>query len=382
MTATTSKPTTFDAIAFRRHLHQYPELSENEFNTATLIATQLNAFGLSPITGVGGHGVICIIEGQKSGPTTLFRADFDALPIEEKATHHHISRHPGVMHACGHDGHSTSLLKVAEALATTPPRNGRVILLFQPAEEVGTGAIAMLEHPALKNLTIDHTFAYHNLPGYPLHHVIIKPQTFACASTGVQIELVGKTSHAANPENGINPTDVMIELVQFLRTLPARYPDAFSLVTVAHVQLGEHVFGVAPGDAKILATLRSDHNPTFTNMKLTIQDKIEQIQRSSHLQVKLNWHEPFIAAVNDTEHYHIVKQQANELGLTVSELKEPMRWSEDFAEFLKRWPGALFCIGSGEDHPQLHNPDYDFPDALIDTASRLFLSIIDSLHHH
>ncbi len=372
----------FDAPTFRRQLHQHPELSGQEQHTARAICEQLQGFGLEPITDIGGHGIICIIEGQHAGDTTLLRADFDALPITEVASHDHISQKPGIMHACGHDGHTTSLLKVAEQLSLTPPQCGKVILLFQPAEEIGTGAAAMLSDSKLRDITIDHAFAYHNLPGHPLHQVIVKPSTFACASVGAKIELQGKTSHAAWPEHGINPTSVMLEIIEFLQALPNQYRDVFSLVTVAHVKLGDAVFGVAPGSATILATMRSECNQTFATMQQALIDKLAHLKLHSELDVHLSWDEPFQAAVNDEAHYQMVKQQAQALGLNVTELAEPMRWSEDFAEFLAQTKGALFCIGSGEHHPELHNPDYDFPDPLLDTAAALFLALINDLHQN
>ena len=223
-------------------------------------------------------------------------------------------------------------------------------------------------------------FAYHNLPGYPLHTVIIKPDTFACASTGVTIELEGKTSHAARPENGINPTTAMLKIIQHLQRMPEEYKTAFTLVTVVHASLGEEAFGTSPGRATILATLRSDNSSVLNTMKQDLLDTILCISADEGLTSSVKWLELFNAAVNSPRQCGIVSQQAQQLGLSVVELEEPMRWSEDVAEFLIKWPGALFCIGSGDEHPELHNPDYDFPDVLIDTASSLFFSIINRLH--
>jgi amidohydrolase len=370
----------FKAESFRKQLHKYPELSGHEINTAFNIAQQLRQFGLNPQEGIGGHGVICTVSGEQDGELTLLRADFDALPIQEKATHSHVSVNHGIMHACGHDGHTASLLAVAEKLAVTPPKHGKVILLFQPAEETGVGASAMLNSAELKQLKIDNVFAYHNLPGQPLHEVVIKNNTFACASTGVSIELEGKTSHAAYPENGLNPAKAMIEILQFLEGLSSQYTQNFALVTIVSAQLGEEAFGVSAGRARIMATLRSDSNSTFQAMQSKIRLKLEEVEKLSGLGVEHSWHEPFNAAVNSSAHVDIVRTQAKQLGFEVNELREPMRWSEDFSEFLIHYPGALFCIGSGESHPELHNPDYDFPDEIIETASTLFMSIVKQIH--
>lgn len=375
-----SHPHTFNATQFRRQLHMFPELSNQEVNTAAKIVKQLSMFGLTAKENIGGNGIVCVIDSGNTGETTLFRADFDALPIVEKSTHQHVSQHCGVMHACGHDGHTASLLMVAEHLANHPPSRGKIILLFQPAEETGTGAEEMLKHPWLNEQSVDNTFAYHNLPGHPVGSILVKPDTFACASTGVSIEFQGKTSHAARPENGISPVEVMMTVIRQLQTLSEHYPDTFTLVTIVHAQLGEEAFGVSPGYAKVMATLRSECNTTFEQMKKKLLNTLSELENNSDIKITLQWDEPFNAAVNSAKHCDIVAEQAEELGLSVIQLSEPMRWSEDFSQFLLKWPGALFCIGSGESHPQLHNPDYDFPDEILATASSLFISIAQRLH--
>ncbi|MGR5140180.1 amidohydrolase [Photobacterium sp. DNB23_23_1] len=375
----------FDPINFRHFLHQYPELSHHERQTADVINQQLRQFGLVPKADLGGHGIVVEFDSKNPGETSLFRADFDALPIHENACHHYASRHSGIMHACGHDGHTASLMMVAKYLCTHPPVTGRVLLLFQPAEETGSGATAMLQEPWLAQQHIDNVFAYHNLPGYPLNTVVIKPNTFACASTGVSIELFGKTSHAAKPENGVAPTYAMMETIKLIQQLPEQFPDVFALTTVVHASLGETAqgkatFGTAPGYAKVLATLRSDSSETLLMMKSLIEQQIATQCQQEQLGLKVSWQEWFNAAVNSQPHCQQVIHQARGLGLPVNIVEEPMRWSEDVAEFLAKWPGAMFCLGSGEQHPQLHNPDYDFPDALIATASQLFCALIEEKH--
>ncbi|WEM44978.1 amidohydrolase (plasmid) [Photobacterium sp. DA100] len=375
----------FDPVAFRRCLHQYPELSHCEHRTAEMINQQLRQFGLTPRTGLGGHGTVVEFDSGKPGKTSLFRADFDALPIQEQADRPYASRQAGVMHACGHDGHTASLMAVAKHLSEHPPQSGRVLLLFQPAEETGAGAAAMLQDPWLAEQHIDSVFAYHNLPGYPLNTVLIKPNSFACASTGVTIELFGKTSHAAKPEDGLPPTAAMINTIELIQRLPLQFPEVFALTTVVHASLGETTngeaaFGTAPGYAKVLATLRSDDSQTLVAMKSLIEQQISALCATEQLRSEISWQEWFNAAVNSQQHCQQVIEQARSLDLPVERLKEPMRWSEDMAEFLAQWPGALFCLGSGEHHPQLHNPDYDFPDTLIDTACNLFRALINDIH--
>ncbi|WP_028569735.1 amidohydrolase [Salinivibrio costicola] len=370
----------FDPLAFRHALHQYPELSNHEAQSARTIAVQLRDFGLTPHTDVGGHGIVVDIAGREPGPTTLLRADFDALPIHEHTQLDYASCHDGIMHACGHDGHAAALLAVAAELCQTPPKQGTVILAFQPAEETGEGAARLCADPLLVTRHIDNVYAFHNLPGFAQHQIVVRPSTFACASTGVAIRLYGKTSHAAYPERGVSPANAMSDVMRMLTQLPDAYPSTFSLVTLVHAQLGDPAFGVAPGEATVMATLRSDDNATFHAMQTRLVDHVNAIADRAKLTVDLSWHEPFIAAENSTAHNQVVVNAVQSLGLEVHWLKEPMRWSEDVAEFLARWPGALFGIGSGEHHPQLHNPDYDFPDAILATAKALFCRVIT--HHH
>ncbi|SIN96801.1 amidohydrolase [Salinivibrio sp. ES.052] len=370
----------FDPVRLRRTLHQHPELSNHEAQSARTIAAQLRAFGFTPHTDIGGHGIVVDIAGHEPGPTTLLRADFDALPIQERAPLEHASCHDGIMHACGHDGHATALLMVAHTLAQQPPQQGSVLLAFQPAEETGEGAARLCADPLLATRHIDNVYAFHNLPGFAQHQIVVRPGTFACASTGVAIKLHGKTSHAAYPERGISPANAMSEVMTSLMQLPEQHQPAFSLVTLVHAQLGELAFGVSPGDAIVMATLRSDDNATFHAMKSSLTATIDTIAKRAELEVSIEWHEPFTAAYNHPAHHTHVVEAASALDLTIETLAEPMRWSEDVAEFLARWPGALFGIGSGEHHPQLHNPDYDFPDAILSTAHDLFCALV-ARHH-
>ncbi|WP_077678261.1 MULTISPECIES: amidohydrolase [unclassified Salinivibrio] len=372
--------TLFDPVSLRRTLHQYPELSNHEVQSARTLAAQLRAFGFTPHTEIGGHGIVVEIAGKAAGPTTLLRADFDALPIHERTHCTYASNHEGVMHACGHDGHATALLMVARTLAQQPPQRGKVLIVFQPAEETGEGAARMCADPCLATQEIDQVYAFHNLPGFAQHHIVVRSGTFACASTGVAIHLRGKTSHAAYPERGISPASAMTEVMTALMQLPEQHHPAFSLVTLVHAQLGEPAFGVSPGDATVMATLRSDDNATFHAMKASLTASINAIAQHAGLEVSIAWHEPFVAAYNHPDHHAHVVDAAQTIGLSVQTLTEPMRWSEDVAEFLARWPGALFGIGSGEHHPQLHNPDYDFPDAILSTAHDLFCALV-TRHH-
>ncbi len=371
----------FNPVRFRHHLHRYPELSLHEHKTASEITDQLLTFGFEPKTNIGGYGILVEIKSGNPGPITLLRADFDALPITEKSQHDHVSRNHGCMHACGHDGHVASLLAVANQLSQTPPQSGTVFLLFQPAEEIGVGAKKMLQDPRLKGIQPDAVYAYHNLPGYPLGTVVVKDGVFACASTGVMITLIGKTSHAAKPENGHSPAPAVARLMDYLHHMPEAFKEAFSLVTLVHVNVGNKGFGTSPGRAEVMATIRSSDNYILNYMKRNLLDFAQKQADSYQLEMQIEWIEPFNATMNNPETTKNVITAAQSLNYDVVIPTEPMRWSEDMGEFLQQWPGSLFCIGSGTDHPELHNPDYDFPDALIEQSSRLFLQLIAQSHN-
>ncbi|OAN11136.1 peptidase M20 [Photobacterium jeanii] len=377
----TSSTQSFDPIRFRHHLHRYPELSLHEHKTASEIIDQLLKFGYSPHTNIGGYGIVVDINSGNPGKETLLRADFDALPITEQAQHDHASRHHGCMHACGHDGHTASLLSVAAHLSEHPPQTGRVILLFQPAEEIGMGAQNMLADPRLQHFNPDAVFAYHNLPGYPLGTVVVKDGPFACASTGVSIQLQGKTSHAAKPENGRSPAKAVSEIMNYLTTLPDSIEDAFCLVTLVHVKVGNPGFGTSPGKADVMATIRSDSDQALHTMQQQLQDFVQAQAQQQGLTATIEWVEPFAATLNDSKCTQEVISAAEALDYPVVIPTAPMRWSEDVGEFLQRWQGTLFCLGSGEQHPELHNPDFDFPDPLLDIAAKLFLQLLHTRHN-
>ncbi|MBE0638091.1 MAG: amidohydrolase [Bacteroidales bacterium] len=366
-------------IALRKDLHKNPELSGVEIETAKKIKAFLKLCSADEIIeDVGGHGLIAIYESRIPGKSILLRADMDALPIPEINDFEHHSVNAFVSHKCGHDGHLVILAGVAQQLRSNPPEKGRVILLFQPAEETGEGAVTVINDSKFKDLQIDFVFALHNLPGFRKNSIIIRKQHFAAASKGMIIKLSGKTSHAANPEQGISPALAISEIIsKFSGLSNAREGfDAFKLITIIHARLGERAFGTSPGYAEVMATLRSysnDDMELLTNKAINI---VEQIADKYGLHEKIEWTEQFPASVNDDECVDLVRTVAVENKFPVREMAEPFRWSEDFGQFLSRHPGALFGVGAGKNHPSLHNPDYDFPDEIIKTGIAMFYGII------
>lgn len=366
------------AVASLRHqLHKHPELSGRERNTARTIVEFFSA--LKPdntIEELGGHGLAFVFAGNQAGPTVLLRCDMDALPICELNTLEYRSDLDGVSHKCGHDGHMAILAAVGEALAKQRPSRGRVVLLYQPAEENGEGAAAVLADPKFTQIKPDFAFALHNLPGYPLGQIILRPGSFNCASRGMCIRLEGRTAHAAQPETGLSPARLMCQLVQQLPQLPpSLVPEAqLAFVTVVGARLGDKAFGTAPGKAEIWATLRSETNKDMRNIIQYAETLVRKGAAEQGLQVDIQYEDVFPATVNSEVASKLVIAAAGENPIVIPD--KPFRWSEDFGRIAASCEGALFGIGAGQDTPDLHNPDYDFPDALLAPAKEIFMHIL------
>ncbi len=366
-------------IRLRRRLHSLAEPSGREEATAAFVAAQLASCGPDLLlTGLGGHGVLAEFRGPADGATVLIRAELDALPIPETLDLDHASFTPGIAHKCGHDGHMAALLGVADRLGRRRPPRGRAWLLFQPAEETGAGAEAVLADERFSGLQPDWVFALHNLPGYPLGAVVVAPGTFCAASCGLDITLTGRTSHAAYPEQGLSPDRAMAELVLDLINLPDHLPgdDHLALVTVVHSRLGEAAFGVTPARAEILATVRADQDDILAQLKNAAADRTRVVAGRYGLDHRISWPEYFPAVVNDPAAVALVRSAAGNLGLDCTAPAEsPLRWSEDFGRLMALGRGALFGLGSGPGQPPLHAEDYDFNDAVLPGAVALLHAI-------
>ncbi|GAA6164621.1 amidohydrolase [Pelagimonas sp. KU-00592-HH] len=367
-------------IALRHELHRHPEVSGEEAWTAERIAQELEALGADRIwRGLGGHGVAAEFAGREDGPTVLLRCELDGLPIREISDLPYVSEIEGKGHLCGHDGHMVSILGVAMHLAKRPAK-GRVVLLFQPAEETGAGAKAVIEDPRWPEIRPDYAFAYHNVPGRPLGEVGLRTGAGNCASRGMQILFEGRSSHAAAPEDGLSPAPAMASLMARLPALSQGVigEEDFALATLTHAALGEPTFGIAPADGELRVTLRTMSN---ARMDTVIADALAEVERvRGDLRVAVHWHDVFRSVVNDTRATEIARTAARSFGLATLEMDVPMRWSEDFGRFGDDGAlAAMVYVGSGEGQPQLHNPDYDFPDDLLPEVIGLFRRIVDDL---
>lgn len=368
----------------RHKLHRFPELSGEEEATTALIKSLLTQYKPDLIhTGFDGKGVWAVFDSGKPGPVVLFRADMDALPIDETTDLPYASTNKGVAHKCGHDGHTAILIGFAGWMADNRPRKGKLILLFQPAEETGMGAKAIVGDPNFQLLKPDYSFAMHNLPGYPAGSVVVRTGTFAAASRGIIIRLKGRTSHASEPEKGKSPASVMARLMSGLPRLARnRHKDVFKdyvLLTLIHANLGLPAFGTSPGDAVLMATLRAYQNEDMDTMCRMAEEMVRKASESAGLKFSITYTEEFPATINHQEPAGMVAEVAGDSGLELCNAVLPFRWSEDFAHFGSVSKAVLFGVGAGEEQPPLHHPDYDFPDHIIPAALKMWRGIYEKL---
>ncbi len=360
---------------FRRALHRHPEVSGEEVETARKITAALKS--LSPtriLTGLGGHGVAAVFDSGKDGPTVLFRAELDALPIQERNDIPWASLTDGKSHVCGHDGHMTMLLALGRMISRQPVAQGRVVLMFQPSEEDGSGAKAVVADPAYQDIQADWAFAIHIEPGHPFGYVSTCAGLINCASLGLKIKLSGKTAHAADPEDGVSPALAVATLIPALGALGqgGSLDDDFRLVTLTHVKIGEPSFGIAPGDGEIFATLRTTADKAMEYLEDAACKLARSVAQDYGLSVTFEVCDNFAASVNDPDAYDVATKAMDALNISYGDAGVPMRASEDFGVFGWGAKAAMLCLGPGEDYAALHNPDYDFPDDLIPVGSAIF----------
>ncbi|WP_279481425.1 amidohydrolase [Aureimonas sp. SK2] len=367
-----------EIVALRHRLHAHPEVSNEEAATARTVADFLRRFEPDEIlTGLGGHGLAAVFHGADDGPTLLLRSELDALPIPEIGSWPHRSLRDGVGHLCGHDGHSAILALVAARLHRQRPARGRVILLFQPAEETGEGAARVIADPRYASLRPDYAFSLHNRPGLAFGEVALRQGPVNCASRGLRLALTGRTAHASTPWDGLSPMPAVIELLEALPKLGAGGPldGDFRLATLTHARLGEAAFGIAPGYAEVWATLRTLQDEGMAALCAEAEALAQACACRHGLELSLGYEDVFRHSENHPEAVEILRQALNTEGVR-HEPGEPMHASEDFGRFADHARSAMFFLGAGLDHPRLHNPDYDFPDALIPIGAGVFERVI------
>ena len=371
-------PVNSELTTIRHWLHRHPELSNREHNTAAFVVNFFNSLGgFRIIENLGGTGVLAVAKNH-DGPVVYFRCELDALPIREENSNPHRSASEDVSHMCGHDGHMTILLGLARELQAQPP-NFTVGFLFQPAEEIGCGAAQIMADSRWPELKPDIMLALHNLPGFPLHQIISRPGIFSSASVGLKIFLKGKTSHAAHPEEALNPLYAAQKIFKAVTTAPCRLQIPTALATPIALLSGSETFGTSPPDATLLFTLRAESNEALNQLKRDCRQQVNTIAEEEKIAVDLEYREEFAATENSPALVSALHKAAEACYLALREQEAAFRWSEDFGRFGRDCEILMFGLGSGLHHPQLHNPDYDFPDALIPTGIKLFRQLLNTI---
>ena len=466
----------------RHELHAHPGLSGNESYAHDMIVECLKAYkdctvfkyvggaesamsdakdasgdGNEFLGRVSGYGVVAVFGDKPDVPTIALRADTDALPIDERALcsdgahiddvlemvdmsdsvegqprglspKGYCSTVRGVSHKCGHDGHTTILLRVADMIAQSPTvyADKNIMLIFQPEEETGRGSQKILDSGIMQRYNIQAVYGLHNIPGEPLGEVLLSGETFAAASVGVKYSLTGRQTHASTPEKGLNPGLAVAEIIdrfnnlnhsgdthenrdahnaqnnQTVSIIPSLLapwrnknrngqnnhgvqsnpndevvPNSnFSRSTLICVRLGEEAYGTSAGDAEVMFTLRAFTNKRMDALRSEADGIVADVCKKYGLQMNVSECDPFKATENDAEMSKHLEQIFEETGFVVRSIEKPFRWSEDFANYLLQYRGVFFGIGSGEDCYELHHPAYDFPDKLIEPAAQALYSIV------
>lgn len=366
-----------ELTAWRRKLHAMPEVSGEEVATAAEVQGFLaDTKPDRVVTGLGGTGVAVVYDSGLAGPTVLFRAELDALPIEEIGTPDYRSKIPGKGHMCGHDGHMTMLAALGRQFGREKPKHGRVILMFQPAEETGAGAAAVIADEKFQGLIPDYSFSLHNMPGLPLGRVWLKQGIVNCASRGLKVVLTGRTAHASMPETGISPVPAVAALMPALTALSEGSIETgdMLLATVTHASVGEPAFGIAPGRAEVWVTLRTMTDGQMEALMARAETLVREIAAADGLEYAMDYHDIFGQCENDAQATEMLRAAMEAEGVP-HDAGETMRGSEDFGRFATVSKSAMFFLGAGENMPNLHNPNYDFPDDLIPIGTKIFMRV-------
>jgi amidohydrolase len=373
--------------AIRRDIHAHPELCFQEERTSELVAQTLTQWGIEVYRGLGQTGVVGVIQGRPGPRAIALRADMDALPMTEHNTFAHASRFPGRMHACGHDGHTAMLLAAAQHLATHRDFAGRVMLVFQPAEEGGGGAREMIRDGLFERFPVDAIYGMHNWPGMPAGTFAIKDGPCFASSNEFKIVLRGKGCHGAMPHLGVDPVPVACQLVQAFQTILTRNvrPVETGVISVTMIQAGEAT-NVVPDTVTMRGTVRTFTTDTLDLIEARMRELTRHTAAAFGASAEFEFHRNYPPTVNHRAETEFARQvMIDTVGAERVQAFEPTMGAEDFSYFLQAKPGAYFVIGNGDGtHREgghglgpctLHNPSYDFNDQLIPVGATLWVKL-------
>jgi amidohydrolase len=369
-----------ELIAIRRDLHAHPELGLQEHRTAQVVAEKLAQWGIEVQRGIGGTGVVGTLRVGNGHGRIGLRADMDALPIEEATNLPYASQTRGIMHACGHDGHSTLLLGAARYLAETRNFSGTVHFIFQPAEEGIGGALAMLRDGLFQRFPCDAIYGLHNRPGMPVGQYAISPGPAMAGGAFFDITVTGRGAHGARPEESIDPVLVACYIGTALQSVVSRNipPREIAVVSITRVAAGE-AYNVIPKTATLAGTARAMRRETMALIEQSMRRLVPNLAAGFGAVATLDFHLIFAPLVNHPEYAKTLADAAADLvgEINVDRNKPPAVASEDFSFMLEQVPGAYINIGNGEQSCPVHNPNYDFNDAAIPYGAALFATLIE-----
>jgi amidohydrolase len=369
-----------DMQAWRRWLHRHPELKFDLPLTARFVAERLREFGVDEVhEGIATTGIVAIIEGRGKGPTIGLRADMDALPIAEATGLEHASTAPGVMHACGHDGHTTMLLGAARYLAETRNFAGRVALIFQPAEENGAGAHVMVQEGVLDRFDIGRVFALHNAPNMPLGHLVTTPGPIMAAVDTFSVTVSGRGGHGAMPHETADPIVAAVGIVQAVQTIVSRnhYAVEDLVVSVTQIHAGT-ADNIVPETAWINGTVRTFRADVQDMVRRRLSEIVAGQAAAYGVKAALDYEVGYPATVNDPDETAFAVEVAREVVGHAAVEGEAGRdmGAEDFSYMLEKRPGAYLFLGTGPG-PSLHHPAYDFNDEVAPVGASFFARLVE-----
>jgi amidohydrolase len=371
---------TTDMTAWRRHLHTIPELMFECHKTAAFVVERLREFGIAEIhEGIATTGIVAIIEGQGDGPTIGLRADMDALPMQEETGLDYASTIDGIMHACGHDGHTTMLLGAARYLAETRNFRGRVALIFQPAEESGGGGEVMVKEGILDRFDIKEVYALHNAPGTPVGHFYTTPGPIMAAADDFDIHITGKGGHGAMPHETIDPVVAAVSIAQAIQTIVSRnnYSQDSLVVSVTQIHTGS-ADNIIPEKAYVNGTVRT-FDPAVQGMVIArLEAIVAGAAISFGVEAEVVYNVGYPATVNDPDRTVFAANVAREIAGDKGVIDDngPEMGAEDFAYLLEKRPGAYLFVGNG-DTAGLHHPEYNFDDETAAAGASFFARLIE-----
>ena len=370
-----------EIAAWRQDLHAHPELRYDVHRTAAFVADKLKSFGCDEIaTGIGQTGVVGVIRGRNGDKVVGLRADMDALPLEEETGLPYKSQNPGKMHACGHDGHTAMLLGAAKYLAETRNFSGTAVVIFQPAEEGGAGALAMVKDGLISRFGIQEVYGMHNFPGLPLGQFAIRPGPFMASADHLTIDLEGKGGHAARPHLSIDTVLVGAQIVNQLQSIVARNVDPLeaAVVSICMFQAG-HTDNVIPQHAQLRGTARALNDAVRNTLLQRIEAVVQGTAKLYGAKAKLTCTNGYPVLVNNDRQTEFAASVAREIagGDKVDTDVPPVMGAEDFAFMLGERPGAFIFMGNG-DSAGLHHPAYNFNDEAIPAGTSYWVRLAES----